>query len=342
MTTARLSTVAIALVLIASSCEVPFDPTAPAKSTPYVMCVLNPKDSAQYVRVQKSYVCQANAYNYSSNTDSIYYKPDEIEVLLTRFDTLDGSIMEKPIRFYPTDEIPKDSGQFSNFGHYLFKTTEPIYSQFDYELSIRLLKENKTFTSRIQPLGSWNLRDAFGSEQRKLRYNLYHPERINYFLDLTPSKYPQLIRFLYIEMTTEKTTQKYIEYIQKFSDENQSDPDYDALSFLGEDFLQRFIQREIPEIKGVRRIAVGVDFMIQLADSNLLLYQRVEDPDSKFLYTPEFNNIRNGGVGLFASRYKFTIFGKALKPEEVDSISIGRYTRNLNFADSRGKFHDGK
>jgi hypothetical protein len=72
-----------------------------------------------------------------------------------------------------------------------------------------------------------------------------------------------------------------------------------------------------------------------------LLYQRVQDPDSKFLYTPEFNNIRNGGVGLFASRYKFTLFGKALKPDEVDSISIGRFTKRLNFADSRGKFHGG-
>jgi hypothetical protein len=342
MKTACLSTVVIALVLIVASCEVPFDPTAPAKSTPYVMCVLNPKDSAQYVRVQKSYVCKENAYTYSAKPDSIYYKPDEVEVLLIRFDTLDGSIMDKPIRFYPTDEIPKDSGGFSSQGHYLFKTLEPIYSKFDYELSIRLIKENKTYTSRLQPLGSWNLKDAFGSEQRKLKYNLYHPERMDYFQDLTPSNYPQYIRFLFLEMTGEKSTPKYVEYIQKFNDGDQSDPDYDALSFLGKDFLFRFIQREIPEIKGVRRIAVGVDFMIQLADSNLLMYQRVANPDSKFLYTTEFNNIRNGAVGLFASRYKYTIFGKALKPAELDSISLGQYTRKLNFADSRGKFHDGK
>lgn len=342
MTAARLSTVAIALVLIAVSCEVPFDPTAPAKSTPYVMCVLNPKDSAQYVRIQKSYVCQENAYNFSANPDSIYYNPGDIEVVLIRFDTLDGSIMDNPIRFYPTHEIVKDSGRFSKQGHYLFKTTEPIYSEFDYELSVRLVKENKTFTSRIQPLGSRNLRDAFSTEQRKLRFNLYHPERMDYFLDLTPAKYPQLVRFLYLELVGDRIAHKYVEYIQKFTDENQSDPDYEGLDFLGQDFLYRFIQREIKVIPGVRRIAVGLDFMIQLADSNLLLYQRVEDPDSKFLYTPEFNNIRNGGVGLFASRYKYTVFGKAMKPEELDSISTGRYTRSLNFADSKGKFHGGK
>lgn len=341
MTAARLSTVAMALVLIAVSCEAPFDPTAPANSTPYVMCVLNPKDSAQYVRIQRSYVCKENAYNYSSNSDSLYYDPDDMEVLLTRFDSLDGSIMEEPIRLYPTHEIPKDSGRFSSNGHYLYKTTEPIYAEFDYELSIRFIREKKTVTSRIQPLGSWNLKDAFGSEQRKLRYNLYHPERINYFQDLTPSNYPQLIRFLFLEIAPGKTTPKYIEYEQKFNNKEQGDPDFEDLSFLGEDFLLRIIQREIPEMKGVRRIAVGVDFMIQLADSNLLLYQRVDDPDSKFLYTPEFNNIRNGGVGLFASRYKFTLFGKSLKPDELDSLSMGRYTRKLNFADSRGKFHDG-
>ena len=340
MTTARLSLVAIAMALMASSCEDNFNPTAPANSTPYVMCVLNPKDSAQYVRIQRSYVCQENAYNFSNKADSVYYPPDDLTVELYRFDTLDGSIMEQPIRLYPTHEIPKDSGRFAISGHYLFKTTEPIYARFDYELRIHFKKEKMTVTSRIQPLGSWNFPEAYAAEQRKTRYNLYHPERFDYTIDLTPSKYPQLIRFLYLEILNNVTTPKYIEYYQKFNDKNE-EPDFEQLSFLGDNFLNRFIQREIPEIPGARRIAVGVDFMIQIADSSLMLYQRVQDPDSKFLYTPEFNNIRNGGVGLFASRYKFTLFGKALKPDEVDSISIGRFTKRLNFADSRGKFHGG-
>ncbi len=340
MTAARLSTVAIALALILASCEVPFNPTAPADATPYIMCVLNPKDSAQYVRIQRSYVCQENAYNFSKNSDSVYYPAEDLIVKLTRFDTLDGSIMEDPIILYPTNEITKDSGQFATAGHYVFKTTEPIYSEFDYELSVKITRINKTYTSRIQPLGSWNLAGAFSTEQRKTRYNLYHPERINYFQDLTPANYPQLVRFLYLESVQGKTTPKYIEYLQEFTvDENS--PESDLMSYLGDNFLYRFIQREIPVIPGARRIAIGVDFMIQLADSNLILYQRCLDPDTKYLYQPEFNNIRNGGVGLFASRYKLTIFGKAMKPEELDSISIGRFTRKLNFADSRGKYHDG-
>jgi hypothetical protein len=342
MKAARLSAVAFGLILCLNSCEVPFDPTKPASATPYVMCVLNPKDSAQYVRIQRSYVCQENAYNFSTNTDSVYYQADNLIVQLTRFDTIDGSMMENPIRLYPSYEVTKDSGQFSNVGHYLFKTTEPIHAEFDYELSIKLIKENKTVTSRIQPLGSWNFAGAYITEARKLRYNLYHPERIDYFLDLTPSNFPQIVRFLYDEIVDSKTTHKYIEYQQLFSARDSTNPDYEGLDFLGEDYLFRFIQREIKEIEGVRRIAVGVDFMIQLADSNLLMYERVENPDSKFLNPPEFNNIRNGGVGLFASRYKFTIFGKALKPDELDSISMGKYTRKLNFADSRGKFHDGR
>lgn len=341
MTAARLSTVAIALVLIAVSCEVPFDPTAPANSTPYVMCVLNPKDSAQYVRIERSYVCRENAYNFSRNADSVYYPPEDLLVQLTRFDTLDGSILDEPIRLLPTTEIAKDSGSFATRGHYLFKTTEPIYAEFDYELSIKFIKEKKTVTSRIQPLGSRNFTDAYSTEQRKLRYNLYHPERLNTIIDLTPGNYPQLIRFLYFEITDAGTKPKYIEYYQKFTSDNQDQTDFDQMNFLGENFLERFIQREIPVKAGVKRVAVGVDFMIQLADSNLLLYQHVENPDSKMLYPPEFNNIRNGGVGLFASRYKFTLFGKALKPEEIDSLSTGKFTRQLNFADSRGKFHGG-
>lgn len=337
MTAARLSTVAIVVALIMGSCEVPFDPTAPANSTPYVLCVLNPKDSAQYVRIQKSYICQENAYNFSSNVDSIYYPEKDLEVLLTRFDTLDGSIMEDPIRLYPTSEIRKNSGQFSSQGHYLFKTTRPIFAEFDYELSVRLIKEGMTVTSRLQPLGSRNFNDAYTTEQRKERYNLYHPERIEYYQDLTPSKYPLIMRFLYLELDGAKTTRKYIEHQPDYNQDSVSG-EFDEMAFIGKDFLYRFIDSLIPEIPDIRRIAVGVDYMIQLADSNLLLFKQAEDPNSNFLYTPDFNNIRNGGVGLFASCYKLTIFGKALKPEEVDEIANGSITSKLNFADSRGKW----
>jgi|GEM_PF-2186661 len=338
----KTSITAIAVVLSLGSCDESFDPTAPGVSTPYVICVLNPKDSAQYVRVQRSYICHENAFNFSSHSDSVYYKQDEIEVYLTRFDTLDGSIMDKPIKLYPTDEMPKDSGAFAVNGHYIFKTTAPIHAEFDYELSVVLLKDDRTITSRIQPLGSWNLPEAFSKEQRKTKYSWYHPERIDYFMDLTPNHHPQLTRFLYIEMTSRDTARKYIEYYHNYDELSQLSDDDEEQSFMGGDFLYRFIQKEIPERQGVRRIAVGVDFMISLADSNLVMYQRVEQPDSKTFYTPEFNNIRNGGVGLFASRYKLTLFGKALKPNEVDSVSMGRFTRRLNFADSRGEYHGGE
>jgi len=337
------SFLSILLIMAAlSACESDFDPTAPAGSTPYIMCVINAKDSAQYVRVQRSFIAHENAYNFSQNADSLYYRPEDIRVLLTRFDTLDGSIMGDPIVFYKTTEIPKDSGAFSQNGHYLFKTTEPIYAEFDYELSVEFLKENRKVTSRIQPLGSWNLPHAFNGEQRKAKYSWYRPERMHYFMDLTPSKHQQLTRFLYIEMSETDTLQKYIEYYHLSALLDDLDESIEDMDFLGDDFLLRVISREIPYKEKVKRKAVGVDYMLQLADSNMILYETVEDPNSNYLYTPEFSNIKNGGVGLFASRYKLTIFGKLLKPEELDSISRGQFTRHLNFADSKGNFPDGE
>ncbi len=337
----RFSLITMIIWLTLIGCESEFDPTAPAGSTPYIICVLSPKDSAQYVRVQRSYIAKENAFNISSNPDSLYYERDKIKVYLTRFDTLDESIMDV-IELYPTDELVKDSGLFATEGHYLFKTTEPIYAKFDYELSVVFPEEDKRITSRINPLGGRNLLQAFTEEERKTKYNWYHPEDINYFTDLTPSKHQQLTRFLYIEMTPTDTADKYIEYVHEYNTFEELNDNFEEQNFLGDDFLLRFIQRDIPEQENVRRIAVGVDFIIHLADSNLLLYQTVGDPDSKFMYTPDFNNIRNGGVGLFASRYKLTLFGKALKPDEIDSISLGRYTKKLNFADSWGRFHDGE
>ena len=212
----RLSILAFIGVLLLPACESDFDPTAPAGSTPYVVCVLNPKDSAQYVRVQRSFIANENAYNFTSTSDSLYYKLDEIEVYLSRFDTLDGAMMENPIGLFPTTEIPKDSGKFSSQGHYLFKTKEPIHAAFDYELSVYFPKEDKKVTSRIQPLGSWNIEHAFNGEERKSRYSWYHAEDVDYFTDLTPTNHKQLTRFLYVEMGPKDTTNKYIEYYHDY------------------------------------------------------------------------------------------------------------------------------
>ena len=47
------------------------------------------------------------------------------------------------IIFYPTEEILKDTGLFASEGHYLFKTTEQIYPEFEYELSIVFISFGK-------------------------------------------------------------------------------------------------------------------------------------------------------------------------------------------------------
>lgn len=342
MVPTRLSILALLALFAFISCESDFDPTAPAGSTPYVVCILNPKDSAQYVRVQRSYICRENAYNYSSNADSLYYKPGDIQVFLTRLDTFDGAMMDEPIQLLPSEDWNKEEGDFSSEGHYLFKTKEVIHADFEYELSIYFPAESKRVTSRIIPLGSWNIHHAFTVEERKTRYSWYSTERINYFTDLTPNNHQQLTRFLYTEMTPYDTVNKYIEHYYSFNSFGKLDDNFEDQEFFGNDFLLRFIQREIPELPDVRRIARGVDFMIEIPDSNLVVARTVDDPNSKFIYKPDFNNIKNGGIGLFASRYKLTIFGKALRREELDSISMGKYTRKLNFADSRGNFHIGE
>ena len=341
MTRNRLNLfVAIASFLM-MGCEAEFDPTAPKGSTPYVMCVLNAKDSAQYVRVQRSYISHENAYNFSGNADSLYYNPEELVVSLTRFDTLDGSIMDDPITFYPTEEIHKDTGQFAQEGHYLFKTTEQIHPEFDYELSVYFPNEDKRITAKMKPLGSWNFDHAFYAEARKTRYSWYRPERIEYFLPLTMNNHQQITRFLYSEMGPVDTVNKYIEYFHDYDAYTSGEGDFEGLDFLGDEFLYRFISDEIEVDPEMRRIVLGMDFMVQIADTILITYQTAGDPKGTYMYTPEYSNFRNGGVGLFASRYKFTIFGKLLKPEEIDSISTGHITKLLNFADSKGQFHGG-
>lgn len=106
---------------IFTSCEVEFDPNEEWKAVTVVYCVLDQDDDTTFVRVQKGFLGSGNYLDFSKVKDSIYYKPEDIDVfMISHYYWEADSIVRDTFWFNYTESYNKEVGDF-------FAETSPIY-----------------------------------------------------------------------------------------------------------------------------------------------------------------------------------------------------------------------
>jgi hypothetical protein len=75
-----------------------------------------------------------------------------------------------------------------------------------------------------------------------------------------------------------------------------------------------------------------------LSDNNLTAYIDLMNGAASVHYIPDFTNF-DKGKGIFASRYFYTLLPLKLRNDSYDTLSFGKHTQHLNFADSEGNWH---
>ena len=118
----------IALLII--SCE-KIELKAPYQEIPVLYCLINAKDSVQYVRINRLYYCD-DAYAFMQCKDSISYPFGAWEVILEQ--RINDVLQAEPVIFEPTYGIIKDEGQFANGNHVIYRTDTPLLTNCDYVL----------------------------------------------------------------------------------------------------------------------------------------------------------------------------------------------------------------
>ena len=64
------------------SCEADFDPNDSWQERMMVYCLLDQDDDTTFVRIEKCFLGNGNAYEYAKNKDSVYYSKDALDVKL--------------------------------------------------------------------------------------------------------------------------------------------------------------------------------------------------------------------------------------------------------------------
>jgi hypothetical protein len=318
---------AIAATGLMASCETGIDINSENQDVPIVYCVLNSADSFQYVRIQKTYLIDQAALEYPPEQDSMLFK-GEIVVTMERWSA--GKVMET-IRFYPTDEIPKDSGFFPSEKNILYKARLKVVPNQIYRLYIYLGSKEKVLYSEASSLGKLTVIDPMPLQQRKI--SLYPGN--NYTCRWEPVKnagvYQVAIRFNYKETKGGVTKIKTLDWPQTFASPG-SDVDYLSNDISGSRFMH-ILDETLTKEPGVVREVIGVDFQIVSGSLEMRYYIESTSPsEGALMEKPVYSNITNG-IGLFCAVAKINVSQLLLSPVTIDSIAYGQFTRELGFLD---------
>lgn len=320
------------MLYLLPSCQKDWNTLEPWEELYAVYSTLNLKDTAQYVRINRIYATEDNPYDYAHVADCVNVMAQDFEVTLQRWQ--EGIMVDPPLFLHPSSDHAKEEGIFATANYLTFKTTERLMIDSDYQLRIRNTSTGYEMTARASTFGRRTLHQSF-LEKRYFNITQYKPERLDYDGSLMPDQFEKMVqRLLYFEITPTDTIEKildwrpWLEYYGNYkSDSTQQFADH----------YYEFIRDNIPVNPIVKRIAVGVDKLLILNSEELQLFIDLGESQGTLHYNPEYTNF-DRGTGILEFRYYYTFFAIELEPETRDSLALGRFTRELNFADSQGNW----
>ncbi len=334
----------MALVLSAAlcGCSTKLTIDAPYKEIMVVYGLLDQKDTATYVKVNKAYLGVGNAYSMAQIYDSVNY-PNIITVQLQQISGSTGNLVNT-ITLSRDSSVPKPSGTFSAPVQILYKTKTPLDSSCTYNLLITDNKTHNTVTGSTQLISGFSVTQPFESGGYLNFANSALPLRIAWNCAQNGVVYTITLRFYYYELnlTTHVTTKKHLDWIMP----NQIAPQGSAglpmfITINGPSFYQ-FLESELSPLNSNTNRYVGnpgasdttsiVDLIFDIGTQDLNTYISVSQPTNSITQNqPSFSDIlpAKTGYGLFTARFHTVMTPNFLSPSSLDSLYFGAQTNAL-------------
>lgn len=132
--------------LLIQACSNDFEVNAPWQEIPVVYGILSPKDSAQYLRIEKAFLDpNSSALEIAQIADSIYYPENAITAYLER--TSNGQKIQLSRVDGNLEGYIRDGGVFATQPNWLYKTKEQIIAGEKYRLQIVRADGNPDITA---------------------------------------------------------------------------------------------------------------------------------------------------------------------------------------------------
>lgn len=349
-----------ALIALLSACSTEVDVNAPYDSRTVVFGLLEPSADTQFVKINRTWLGEANNFDVALIRDSSEYPTGAFEGIL---EVLNGSIV---VETFPINEIEladkSDDGIFFAPEHkaYYFLTPGGLNSNRDYRLRIVFPdREVEAVTDVIPPIiGSIQFPPA-GATTFQMNWASVTPSGTTYnnptFRWNTSPNARRYEATLLIYMTervwSDQAHTNLVEERLRVLEWNLGEAitnnitggETINLPANGESFYRflqsrlqadPFVTREFGIWDSNEQFSRCFDFVLAIANDDYNTYLNVNEPVTSIIQErPQFTNVANG-LGLWASRSSDAVLGFGFSEGSIRELVNGQFTNELNFCSS--------
>lgn len=318
------------LLFLLVACDNELDIIEEWKDIPIVYGVLDPADTAHYIRVEKAFVdAKLSGSALAKIPDSLYYKDIEVQLIrepsgeIVILDRVDGNL----------EGYPRDSGAFAQLPNYLYKaSTADLDLKGNEKVSLYLKRpgEQAQRISTTHTIGNYNFLRPRPDDPEKINLSYANHLTIRWNQAENAVDYEVFIVVHYDEKQKTDPVSAYepksVQWKAATNVEGNSVmiESKEFYTFLGSamesnaDLVRRFTSLEF------RLLAVGqeVSDYIAIGGANLGITASQE--------IPQYSNIE-GGLGVFSSTWEIRLEGLRMVDASLDSVRYGVFTKQLNF-----------
>jgi hypothetical protein len=355
------------LLLVAAAtfngCSEDVDLNADYKSTTVVFGLLDPRDSVQWIKINRTFLGEGNNLDYARIRDSSEYRADEFQSIVVQeweneqlirehivHDTVVSNKLVSGIFYGPEQTIYYFNTPLSANGTGLnedatYRLVVDFVDRQDVSAETNLVRTSEI--GFVSPQATSTLIMAQSQAGNNVSYN---DATMKFTTGENVKLYDFTLRFKYTEIFNGNSTPMFIDYkIGSYEPDDTRGNVQTTYVFQGSGFFS-FLGNRLSSINGMQR-QIGFfdgartrcfDIKLTVANEELATYIEVSSPITGVVQErPTYTNISNG-LGLFASRSEVSIENIGLTGNNANGITqignlkalvIGEFTSDLGFCD---------
>lgn len=341
-----------------AGCSTDLEINAPYKNVTVVTGLLNMRDSVHFVKINKAFLGEGDAFVYAAIRDSNEYRDEDITQMVVYRVNASGL----PIDSFPlqdtliTGRVPGDF-YYPEQKVYYFRTPNRILNQSGtpqinsgptflhqaglYKIKLKVKGQDITSTTNIanditiaandqdtiNNASAINFMNATGSGYGIYEFNWTSSVSGNPW---TNRRFVVTLEFKYDEVR-DGVSQRIVKSRNLGTVVATAGAQPLAVTLPGETFFS-WLRNSIPNDPSVdQRIFRGIDIKVDVANAEFHTYLTLTEPISSIVEDrPSYSNVE-GAYGLWASRYYKNVINKRLNAASLNELINGPYTATLGF-----------
>ena len=325
-----------AAALLLQACSNDFEVTAPWNEIPAVYAILSPKDTANYIRVEKAFLDpDSSALKIAQIADSLYFPENAIDVYLERSSTgqrfqlnrVDGNL-EGHVR---------TGGIFASQPNWLYKTKQPLAEAETYKLVIIRADGKPDITAETTIPKEFTFSTPYKG-QNNINFERDKSALVKWRSDVNGVYFTINFRIRYRENALDglllgRDTLYWTPVPNIRRTDKLNNNTYEGVAEISTQSFYSFLVEHIPAASDRVRHFDGIDITITGGGKEIERYLETAAANSGITgaeVIPTYTNLSEG-YGIFTAK-NYAILDKVLvKEETINSMNKQSPEKNLNF-----------